>query len=224
MKSFKSFILESEFVNSSIDTQRPHTGGTYRKSGELLKDKLPPKSDVLNFGAGLPHTGEELDKGLNSEKGPDEGKHKVDDYEPYPENRKVPPEYTEASQIPHDHYHAVVCHNVLNVLEPHVREQAMHAMFNSVREGGHLLIGARKGRGDVLNAKNATPGDEDGSLWVKTRGGRTSYQKGFDGNELADYVKRFAEKHGHQVEVKRVPLAATGVHVRVIKKAPRNAT
>ena len=215
MKSFIQFIYETN-VNSPQLTQVATTGGTYNKSGVLLRDKLPPKSRVLNFGAGLSHTGEELGKGLNGEHG-EHGEHVHHDFEPYPENRKVPPDYTEASQIPRDHYHAVVCHNVLNVLEPHVREQAMRSMFDSVKDGGHIVIGARKWSGDVNTNKNFEPGEEEKSMWVK-KGGATSYQKGFDGKELKDYAEDFARRNGHQVEVKRVPLAANGVHIRVIKK------
>lgn len=215
MKSFIEFISEDR-VNDTRKTQVATTGGTYRKTGEFLKDKLGSNSKVLSVGAGLDQTREGLRAGLGQG-------HEVHDMEPNPEGRKVQPEYTESSQIPHDHYNAVVSHNVLNVVEPHVREHVMHSIFNSVKEGGHVVIGTRKWTRDIEANKNFEPGEEEKSMWVK-KGGATSYQKGFDGNELKDYVEGYAKRHGHQVEVKRVPLAANGVHIRVIKKAPRNAT
>ena len=216
MKSFISFIRENNNQspeNNTQSTQRGNTGKTYEKSGQLLRGVLPSKSKVISVGAGLDPTGEGLRAGLG------EG-HVVHEMEPNPSGRKVQPEYTDASQIPRDGYDAAVCHNVLNVVEPHIRDHVMHSIFDSVKEGGHAIIGARKFTGDVGNAKG-TPGEERGSIWIK-KGATQSYQKGFDGNELADYVKRFAERHGHQVEVRRIPISANGVHVRIIKKTPRD--
>jgi hypothetical protein len=93
----------------------------------------------------------------------------------------------------------------------------MHSIFHSVKEGGHAVIGTRKWSGDINTNKNFEKGDEPKSMWVKKKGA-TSYQKGFDGNELKDYVEDYAKRNGHQVEVKKVPLAANGVHVKIIKK------
>ena len=211
MKSFSEFIEEAR-VNDTRKTQVATTGGTYRKTGEFLKDKLPPKSKIISIGAGLDQTREGLNAGLGDNHG-----HTIHDMEPNPEGRKTPPEYTDAEDIPHNHYDAAVSHNVLNVVEPHVREHVMHSIFNSVKEGGHAVIGTRKWSGDINTNKNYEPGDEPKSMWVKKKGA-TSYQKGFDGNELKDYVEDYAKRRGHQVEVKKVPLAANGVHVKIIKK------
>lgn len=120
-------------------------------------------------------------------------------------------------------YDAAVCHNVLNVVEPHIREHVMHSIFDSLKNGGHAVIGTRKWKGDIDTAKNFTPGDEPKSMWVirKKKGGgeETSYQKGFDGNELKDYVEDYAKRHGHDVDVKRVSgIAANGVYVHLKHK------
>lgn len=211
MKTFSAFISEAR-ENNTRKTQVATTGGTYRKTGEFLKDKLAPKSKIISIGAGLDQTREGLHAGLGENHG-----HTIHDMEPNPEGRKTKPEYTESSQIPHNHYDAAVSHNVLNVVEPHVREHVMHSIFNSVKEGGHAVIGTRKWSGDINTNKNFEPGDEPKSMWVK-KGNATSYQKGFDGNELKDYVEDYAKRHGHKVEVKKVPLAANGVHVKILKK------
>ena len=60
-------------------------------------------------------------------------------------------------------------------------------------------------------------------MWVKkkTKGGgeETSYQKGFDGDDLKNYVEDYAKRHGHEVKVvKKGGLAKTAVHVHLVKK------
>lgn len=213
MKTFKEYLSEQSFVNRTDLTQVSTTKGTYQKTGEFLKDHLKPKSKILSVGAGLDQTREGLRAGLGDD-------HEIHDFEPNPGKRKAPPEFTSADDIPHDAYDAAVSHNVLNVVEPHVREQVMHSIFNPLKEGGHAVIGVRKWKGDVESAKNSIPSEhEEKAIWVQKKTG-ASYQKGFDGNELADYVKDYAMRHGHDVEVKRLPgISANGVHVKLIKKS-----
>lgn len=213
MKTFKEYLSEQSFVNRTDLTQVSTTKGTYQKTGEFLKHHLEPNSKILSVGAGLDQTREGLRAGLGDD-------HEIHDFEPNPGKRKAPPEFTSATDIPHDTYDAAVSHNVLNVVEPHVREQVMHSIFNPLKEGGHAVIGVRKWKGDVETAKNSIPSEhEEKAIWVQKKTG-TSYQKGFDGNELADYVKDYAMRHGHDVEVKRLPgISANGVHVKLIKKS-----
>lgn len=211
MKTFKDFLIIEEKINNTRKTQVSTTEGTYKKTGEYLKDKLPNNSRVISIGAGLDQTKRGLKSGLG------EG-HTVHDMEPNPEGRKEAPEYTKGEDIPKDHYHAAVCHNVLNVVEPHVREHVMHSIFNSVKEGGHAVIGTRKFKGDIDKAKSFEPADEEKAIWVK-KGNEHSYQKGYDGDELKKYVEDYAARHGHEVEVKKVNgIAANGVHVHIKKK------
>lgn len=214
MKSF--YILReetSERVNVSRKTQVATTKGTYKKTGEFLKDKLNPDSRVLSVGAGLDQTKEGLNDGLG-----ENHTHTIHDFEPNPEKRREKPEYTDSSQIPDNHYHASVCHSVLNVVEPHVREHVMHSIFNPLKEGGHAVISTRKWKGEIDKTKNAEPADEPKAIWVK-RGNDYSYQKGFDGDELKDYVEDYAKRQGHEVKVTKLPgIGANGVHVHLIKK------
>ena len=212
MKTFKEYLSEQSFVNRTDLTQVSTTKGTYQKTGEFLKHHLKSNSKVLSVGAGLDQTREGLRAGLGDD-------HEIHDFEPNPGKRKTPPEFTSADDIPHNAYDATVSHNVLNVVEPYVREQVMHSIFNPLKEGGHAVIGVRKWKGDVETAKNSIPSEhEEKAIWVQKKSG-ASYQKGFDGNELADYVKDYAMRHGHEVEVKRLPgISANGVHVKLIKK------
>lgn len=217
MLSFKQYIDE-EKINNSQRTQVATTGGTYRKTGEFLKDKLKPNSKILSVGAGLDQTREGLHQGLGENHG-----HTIHDFEPNPGGRKKAPEYTDSKDIPKDHYHATVSHNVLNVVEPHVREHVMHSIFHPLKEGGHAVIGARGWTGDIEKNKNHELADEPKAMWVKKKkkggGEETSYQKGFDGDDLKNYVEDYAKRNGHEVNVtKKSGMAKTAVHVHLLKK------
>ena len=213
MLTFKDFLLSEESVNNTRKTQVATTGGTYEKTGKILAGKLAPGSKIISIGAGLDHTRKALSKGLGDDHG-----HTIHDMEPNPEGRKEAPEFTSAGQIPKNAYHAAVSHNVLNVVEPHVREKVMKSHFDSVKPGGHMIIGTRAYKGDVDQAKNFEPANEKGAIWVK-KGKERSYQKGFDANELKDYVEDYAKRHGHEVEVKRISgVAKNAVEVHVKKK------
>lgn len=230
-KDFTTFISSRQNIQESTDkvnrtdrTQVATTGGTYEKTGKYLSKILDKKSRILSVGAGLDQTKEGLLKGL------DVG-HEVHDHEPNPQNRRVAPEYTNADHIPSDHYHASVTHNVLNVVEPHIRDSILHHMFRTTQEGGHMIIGTRGWTGDVANAKHFEPvSGEEKAIWVKksekdpkTKKSNTiwSYQKGFDGDELKNYIEDFAKKYGHDVTVKKIGgLAKNTVHVKINKKSP----
>lgn len=220
MKTFKEWLEEAIKGKAGSDTtQVATTRGTYVKSGEKLKTQIPDDGNVLNYGAGLHQTTDGLKEGLGGES----SKHTVHDYEPFPEKRETPPTFTSSDEVPSNHYHAVVCHNVVNVLDKETREDVLNHMYHSVKEGGVIHIGARKFNGDIATAKNTTPGEEEKSVYVqrRTRNGTIPvYQKGWDGDELKRDIEEHAKRMGHTVEVTRVPgMAANGVSVRVIKKA-----
>lgn len=217
MKTFKETLTEAILhkiigQSGSSTTQVATTSGSFEKSGKELSKHIPPDGKVLNYGAGLDHTTKALKSGLG-----EDSKHSVHDYEPFPERRKAPPTFSKSEEVPRDHYHAIVCHNVLNVVEPHIRDHIVRHIFSSMKEGGHAHIITRKFKGDVDTAKNVRPGDEKGSVWIKKSGGDV-YQKGFDGDELHHYLKSEAEKHGHQVKVSKLGFGASGAKVEMIKK------
>lgn len=213
MKSLKQYLAEAEQrINNTRRTQVRSTGSTYEKTGRYLRDIIPPKSKIISIGAGLDHTKQSLLKGLGKN-------YIVHDHEPNPENRKQPPEYTSADQIPHNEYKVAVSHNVLNVVEPDVRDQVMKSLFDSVKSGGHIIIGVRGWTGDIKTNKNFELGVEPKSMWVRLKNGEMSYQKGFDGDDLKNYVEDYAQRNGYDVTVKKLKgIAKNSVHVIVNKK------
>lgn len=224
MLSFKEYITEGNSwedydhlsdghnpENESGKTQVKNTGGTFKKTGVHLRkifdkeDSNKSKRNILNVGAGLEHTSKSVHEGLGENHG-----HNIDDQEPNIDKRKEKPKYHSYGQdLPHDHYHAVVSHNVLNVLEPHHREQVLHNVFRTLKEKGHGIIGARKWAGDIdkvsKNKGRQARGDNK-ALWVnqgknkKTGKDSWTYQKGFDKSELKDHIQDYADRHGHEVE------------------------
>lgn len=214
----KNFI---EFVNEEYDTrrtQRGNTGKVYEDTGKHLSNIIEPGSSILSLGAGLTHTSEALKRGLGSR----HEKTEIHDMEPNPENRTTPPKYTSSDQIPSNRYHAVVCHNVVNVLPRKERDALMATAFDSVKPEGSIIIGSRPFKGDIANTKNVEPGPERGSVFVIGKNSRT-YQKGFDGSELEEYAKSIADRFGHKVEVRRLPgIGKNSVHIKVLKKGKTN--
>jgi hypothetical protein len=130
----------------------------------------------------------------------------------------------DGSDIPSNSHDVVLHHNVVNVVEPSIRDAVMHTSFRTVKPGGHIIIGSRGWKGDVDKVKNFEPAAEDKAKWVvkKQKGGNTihAYQKGFDGDELKTYAENYAKANGHEVVVKRLPgIASNAIHIHVVKKA-----
>jgi len=185
----------------SATTQVATTGGSYRKAVKLAEQLRPDLTSVLDYGAGL---------GLGSDAMRDETEAQVDSYEPFPERWKgeTPPTYTDSADI-NQTYDAVVSLNVLNVLEPELRAQVAQDIISKLAPNGVAVIGTRKFKGDVAQAKNAEQGQEQGSLWI-IRNGQRVYQKGFDGNELVEYLQTLVPE-GYTVERGRGVAASTAI-------------
>ena len=166
-----------EAKKESGTTQRSNTTNSYVKAAEKLKD-LGIEGNVLDYGAGLGVGSDAMSKVLGTD---------VDSLEPNTEKwqGKNKPAYTDSSQI-NKKYDGVVSLNVLNVVEKDVRDQIVNDIYNSLNDGGTAIISARGWSGDVNAAKDATPGKEEKSIYVKST---NAFQKGFDGNELIDYIK-----------------------------------
>lgn len=181
---FKSFILEeiSHQVGAET-TQIKTTTGTYTKCAMFLLDKLTEGSIVLDYGAG---------HGLGSKAMQDVfgDKSVVESYETSPQGWT--PNYSRSEQI-RKQYDGIVCLNVLNVLTPDIRETVVSHILSLVKEGGYVIIGTRGWYGDIANAKNVEPSEEDKAVWVLKSVGKV-YQKGFDGSELLDYINSFGSE------------------------------
>ena len=70
--------------------------------------------------------------------------------------------------------------------------------MSKVADGGVAIVGTRKWNGDVNAAKKATEAAEEKALWINKPSGDV-YQKGFDGDELKDYMTGLAPE-GFRVE------------------------
>ncbi|WKV16972.1 hypothetical protein [Microcystis phage MJing1] len=179
-------------VENSRLTQVATTGGTYERAGQILRDR-GVEGPVLDYGAGRGHGTRHLGA-------------QADSFEPYP-GAGFTPTYTNPADVPSDHYAGLANLNVLNVLPPEVREQAVREMGRVVRPQGQMVITTR-GR-DVMDAQGV-PGPEPMSL-VIGQGDRARYQKGFTPQELRDYLQRTL---GERFAVEPLQLGPAGALVR----------
>lgn len=174
-------------------TQIASTLGTYKKAGAMF-DKAGVQGKALDFGAGLGKGTAEIGKDAES-------------YEPYP-REDFKPHYIDATKIPSNSYSRIVNLNVLNVVpnvEGHrIRDEIVRQIGRVLAPGGMALITTR-GR-DVLTIKG-TPGEEPMSM-ISSIG---TYQKGFTGKELKEYVQSVL---GDNFEVSTAKLGPAGVMIK----------
>lgn len=171
--------IDNGLSKASGTTQVATTVGSYKKVANKIN-----KGTVLDYGAGL---------GLGTDAMTSVVGRKVDSYELNTERwkGKNPVTYTEASQITKK-YDNIVSLNVLNVVPKNVRDFIVDHIGSILNEGGTAFISTRKFSGDINKAKNFIAGPEDKSLIIKRKQGGAVidvFQKGFDGNELIDYVQ-----------------------------------
>ena len=174
----------------SATTQVATTAGSYEKAVKKAEELNPEGKTVLDYGAGL---------GLGTDAMRSSSKLEVTSYEPFPERWRgdAPVDYTDSSLIK-DKFDTVVNLNVLNVLEPELRDVVAKDIMSKVADGGVAIVGTRKWNGDVNAAKKATEAAEEKALWINKPSGDV-YQKGFDGDELKDYMTGLAPE-GFRVE------------------------
>lgn len=168
----------------SDTTQITGTTGSYVKAAMILKSLIPEDGRVLDYGSGL-------GEGALAMRNVFPPTVTIETYEPSPSRSKYTPTYASSDEI-HGPYDAIVCLNVLNVLQPELRDQVVKHIARLLSPNGHAIISTRTWSGDVNAIKNVEQGEESRSVWVikKTKDGvRKIYQKGFDGNELEEYVR-----------------------------------
>ena len=131
---------------------------------------------VLDYGAGL---------GLGSDAMRRAG-YNVDSFEPQPSNWKGirQPTFIDNKGIK-GQYDTIMLMNVLNVLEPELRDIVLDDVIDKIAEGGQAVIGARKFKNDIENTKSGTETNEAKAFKLENG----AYQKGWDGNELLEYVQ-----------------------------------
>jgi hypothetical protein len=161
-------------------TQVATTTGSYTKAAKIA-EKLGAKS-VLDYGAGLGLGSDAIRSVIGN----------VESFEPNSERWQgsSPVTYTNTSDI-NKKYDSVINLNVLNVVPKDIRDAIVMDIFDKLNVGGNAIISTRKWSGDVNQAKNYVKGPEDKSVIIKRKSGGKEvdvYQKGFDGNELVDYI------------------------------------
>jgi len=190
---------------ASGTTQVATTTGSYVKAAEILKN-LGVTGDILDYGAGFGLGTDAMSKVLG--KG-------IKSLEINPENWKGKSKvtYTDAKDIK-DKFDGIVSLNVVNVVEKDMRDFIVKNIFDNLNINGTAVISSRKFKGDIDQAKNFEPGPEDKSYIIKrAKDGKTVdvYQKGFEGDELVNYVKGLL---GDSADVKKNnTFGATGVVV-----------
>ena len=190
-----------EANKASQTTQRTNTVGTATKASTYL-DSLGVEGRSLDYGAG---------KGLNART------NQIDDtFEPFPEDA-FNPTFVSPNDVPEDTYGKIISTNVINVLPPDLRKQAVTKIGNALKTGGRALIqtwdaGAAKAG---MASKKATIVKDETLAFTTSTG---SYQKGFTKEELQTYVK---EVLGENFEVSGVPSkqGISGVAVVITKKS-----
>lgn len=171
--------IDKSLSKASGTTQVATTTGSYKKVAQKIK-----KGSVLDYGAGL---------GLGTDAMSNVLGRKVDSYELNAERwkGKRPVTYTEAKSISKK-YDNIVSLNVLNVVPKDVRGFIVDHIASRLNDGGSAYISTRKFKNDIDQAKNFKKGPEDKSYIIqRKKGGETVdvYQKGFDGNELVEYIQ-----------------------------------
>lgn len=157
--------LEALRSNSRL-TQIATTGPSYEKGlAHLAREGIEGKA--IDYGAGRGH-------GLRSIG--------ADTFEPYPQGWT--PTFTDPNAIPDEAYRRLLNLNVLNVLDPVARDEAVANMGRIIQPGGGGIISTR-GK-DVMQAKGIA-GPEPMSLIIG-EGDAARYQKGFTPKELREYV------------------------------------
>ncbi len=179
----KSKEISDALAKASGTTQVATTTGSYEKAAKILKG-LGVKGDVLDYGAGLGLGTDAMSNVLGT---------KVKSLEINTERWKGKDKvtYTDSKNID-QRFDGIVSLNVVNVVPKDVRDEIVKNIFDNLNIGGTAIISSRKFKGDIDQAKNFELGAEDKSYIIKRKeNGKITdvYQKGFDGDELVEYVK-----------------------------------
>jgi hypothetical protein len=178
-------------AENAARTQIIGTLPTYEKAGNILRQQ-GASGRGIDFGAGLGQGAKALGKDF-------------DTYEPFAQNWK--PTYSNAADVPSDEYGRLTNLNVLNVVPREVRDEIVQDIGRVMQPGGMGIITTR-GK-DVMNAKGLA-GPEPMSVITS----RDTYQKGFNKDELEEYLKYML---GDNFEIGRLNLGPAGAMIK--KKA-----
>ena len=183
-------LLGSEEADAAIipklaqTTQRANTVPTAKAADKYLTDQ-GATGKSLDYGAGF---------GINAKAiGFD------DTFEPFADDA-FKPTYTSAADIPENTYGKVVSTNVLNVIPPDARAEAIQNIGSILEPNGMAVIQTRSASAvnELKKSKTAIPQDEPASFLTS----KGSYQKGFTRDELQNEVQGIL---GDNFEVTKIP-------------------
>ena len=170
-------------------TQIIGTLPTYEKA-RMLFELNKAKGRGIDYGAGLGEGAKIL---------------KADTYEPYPQDWN--PTFTNPEDIPDEAYGKLTNLNVLNVVPREIRDEMVLDMGRVMRPKSHGIITTRGA--DVMKTQGEK-GPEPMSMITS----RETYQKGFEKNELIDYLRYML---GDDFDIDKLNLGKAGAMIQ--KKA-----
>ena len=165
-------------------TQRGNTLATAKSAVDYL-DKKGATGKSIDYGAGFGTNAEAL--GI------------MDTFEPFPQ-KGFDPTFRETAYIPTDTYGRLISTNVLNVIPPEARAEAVKNIGLILKPDGTAVIQTRSASAvnELKKSKTAIPQEEPASFL--TRDG--TYQKGYTRDELQSYVQGIL---GDNFQVEKVP-------------------
>lgn len=160
-------------------TQITSTVNTYKKIGDFISNEGLEGKSVLDASSGLGVGTQALrDMGMD-----------VDDVEPYPSSKRIPPTYSRYEDIDKK-YDYIISNAVLNVIPDDWRSDVLKSMADKLKVGGKLFINVRDAKGVSAQKQKIELDDPSEILVTDSKGNIRPYQKGFTRSSLKEYVER----------------------------------
>lgn len=160
-------------------TQITSTVNTYKKIGDFISNEGLEGKSVLDASSGLGVGTQALrDMGMD-----------VDDVEPYPSSKRIPPTYSRYEDIDKK-YDYIISNAVLNVIPDDWRSDVLKSMADKLKVGGKLFINVRDAKGVSAQKQKIELDDPSEILVTDSKGNIRAYQKGFTRSSLKEYVER----------------------------------
>lgn len=160
-------------------TQITSTVNTYKKIGDFISNEGLEGKSVLDASSGLGVGTQALrDMGMD-----------VDDVEPYPSSKRIPPTYSRYEDIDKK-YDYIISNAVLNVIPDDWRSDVLKSMADKLKVGGKLFINVRDAKGVSAQKRKIELDDPSEILVTDSKGNIRAYQKGFTRSSLKEYVER----------------------------------
>ena len=196
-KIAKKLAKELPEASASGKTPISTTVGTYRKASPiLLEDIKDVNAPILDYGSGMGLGAEELRKTFPN----------VKTLEPFYKGNF---DFTDPSKVPSGEFKGLTNFSVLNTVTPEVRDSIVENIGRVMDRGGVGLITARSPSA-VMSTKGRLANEPNSMITQKG-----TYQKGFDTDELREYIKYILGSDFEYEPLKGL----SGTSVKVKKKA-----